>query len=292
MTPDEAITAVPEEPTENPSYQWPATREWMQRAQIDAMMATATLKPRPEISKIRQRMLTYATIDEETAESCIYTLRRLDPETKKPKYIQGPSIRLAEILTVCWRNMWAGAHTVANDGRKVTAQGICVDLENNVSMFSEVSRRITHKDGRPYSEDMQIVTAQACAAIAKRNAIFAVVPFALIRPVYQQIKDVLTGDVSTLETKRDKIFKRFYSMGVEKQQILGVLGKESAESVDMEDLTLLIGLGTAIRDKEITIEEAFAVAPEGEAETIPVKVKLRDKLLARRAAKQPKEDPK
>jgi hypothetical protein len=254
-------------------------------------IATARRYPRPELAKIRARMLSLATIDEETAESCIYTLKRWDAEAKEQKLIQGPSIRLAEILVVCWQHMRAGSRTIDNDGRKVTAQGICYDLENNVMQFSEVSRRITHRDGRPYSEDMQIVTAQACLAIAKRNAIFSVVPFALIKPVYQQIKNVLTGDVSTLQVKRDKIFKRFYAMGVDKERILNVLSKESVESVDMEDLGLLIGLGTSIKDKELTIEQAFSVKTEAEPEeeTIPAKMKLRDRLAARRAARQEEE---
>ena len=106
------------------------------------MIATSKRYPRPEIARIRQRMLTYATVDEETAESCIYTLKRWDAEAKQQKLIQGPSIRLAEILAVCWQNMRAGSRTIDNDGRKVTAQGVCFDMENNVQMYAEVSRRI------------------------------------------------------------------------------------------------------------------------------------------------------
>ena len=261
-----------------------AALEVMERAQIDVMIKTAKLYPRPEIAIIRQRMLSLATIDEETAESCIYTLKRWDKEAKENKLIQGPSIRLAEILTVCWQNLRAGARCVDNDGRKVTAQGLCFDAENNVMMFAEASRRITTKEGRPYSEDMQLATAMACCSIAKRNAVFQVVPFALIKPVYEEIKKVVTGNVSTLVTKRDKLFKRFYALGVEKERILGVIGRESLESVDLEDLALLIGLGTAIKDKEMSIEEAFAQDAEGEEEVTPVakRHKLRERLKARR----------
>lgn len=266
----------------------PAALEVMERAQIDVMIAAAQRRPRPEIAKIRQRMLSYATVDEETAESCIYTLKRWDAEAQEYKFIQGPSIRLAEILTVCWQNLRAGARTIDNDGRKVTAQGLCFDVENNVLMFAEVSRRITHKDGRTYSEDMQLVTAAACCSIAKRNAVFQVVPFALIKPVYEDIKKVVTGNVSTLTTKRDKVFKRFYSLGVDKEKILAVLGKESLESVDLEDVSLLIGLGTAIKDKELTIEEAFRIPGEEDQEEAgpPVKKKLRHRLETMRAQKK------
>jgi len=265
----------------------PAALEIMEHAQIKSMMDWAYSHPRPEIGKIRQRMLDDAIVDEETAESCIYTLKRRDRETGKDKLIQGPSIRLAEILTVRWQNLRAGARTVDNDGKKVTAHGICVDLQNNVSMFAEVSRRITHKDGSPYSEDMQLVTAAACCSIAKRNAVFQVVPFALIKPVYEEIKQVVTGNVSTLATKRDKIFKRFYSMGVDKERILGVLDKEAVESVNLEDLSLLIGLGTAIKDKELTVEEAFAIPSEEDEEKRGGRMRvIKERLAARRAQRE------
>lgn len=261
----------------------PAALEIMERAQIDVMIATSKKYPRPEIEKIRERVLSYATVDEETAESCIYTLKRRDRDTGEDKLIQGPSIRLAEIVAVCWQNMRAGSRTTDNDGRKVTAQGICFDMENNVQMFAEVSRRITNKHGHPYSEDMQIVTAQACNSIARRNAVFMVVPFALIKPAYGRILDVATGKASTLPVKRDKIFKRLYSMGVSKERILAVLGKESIESIDLEDIGLLVGLGTAIKDRELTVDEAFA-APAADDEA-PRKT-IHEKLAARKAARQ------
>ena len=279
------VEIVPNEP-ENPlTPVAPAALEVMERAQIDVMIATAKRYPRHEVAKIWERMKSLATADEETAESCIYTLKRWDGQEKKEKLIQGPSIRLAEILTVCWQNMWAGSRTIDNDGHKVTAQGQCFDLENNVRMFAEVSRRITHKDGRPYSEDMQIVTAQAANAIARRNAIFMVVPFALVKPVYQEILKVITGNASTLSTKRDKLFARFYAMGVSKAAILAVLGKEAVESVDLEDLGLLIGLGTAIKDKELSIEEVFTVSDADETAG-PEKARTLQAMVEKRRAEK------
>lgn len=261
----------------------PAALELMERAQIDTMIATAKRYPRPEIAKIRQRMLSLATVDEETAESCIYTLRRREKDSNDQKLIQGPSVRLAEILTISWGNLRAGARTIDNDGRKVTAQGFCFDLEANVAISAEVSRKIVDRNGRPYSEDMQIVTAQAGCAIARRNAIFQVIPFALIKPVYEQIKEVVTGNASTLAAKRDKVLKRFYGMGVDQQRILTALGKESVESIDLEDIATLVGLGTAIKDHEMTIEQAFAVEAD-EEEAVPAKATLKE--LARQRAER------
>lgn len=265
----------------------PSALEVMERTVLESMMQFAIEHPRPEIQRFRQEVLSRAIVDEETAEACIYTLKRWNAEEKKYVLIQGPSIRLAEFVATGYRNIRAAARVIDNDGRKVTAQGVCMDVENNVMMSAEVSRKISHKDGRPYTEDMQIVVGQAACAIAKRNAIFAVVPFGLIKPVFEEIKRVVTGNVSTLAAKRDKFFKRFYAMGVDKERILRVVGKEAIESVDLEDLSLLAGLGTAIKDKEITIEEAFSIPAEEAEEPPPVRrQKVRERLIARRAARR------
>ena len=114
-----------------------------------------------------------------------------------------------------------------------------------------------------------------------------VIPFALIKPVYEAVKATVTGNASTLQVKRDKVFKRFYSMGVNQDRILRVLGKENAESVDLEDIALLIGLGTAIKDKELTIEQAFSTDDDEET---PARSPLKERLAARRAARHPEKE--
>jgi hypothetical protein len=284
------VTTEPESPL---APMAPPALELMQRTEIDIQVSTAKKYPRPEMRQIRQRILSVATLDEETAQGCFYTLKRFDTRTQETKLIQGPSVRLAEIAVASYGNLRAGARVIDNDGRKITSQGVCFDLENDVMFSSEVQRRITGRDGRTFSEDMQIVTANAANAIAFRNAVFKVIPLALIGPVFEQCKLVATGGAATLVAKRDKVFKRFYSMGVDQDQILRVLGKESIDSVDLEDLASLIGLGTSIRDHEITVEEAFR--PPGAEEEAPVgatgRVKLRDRLAARRAERKAAEAP-
>lgn len=260
----------------------PAALEAMERAQVDVMIEAAVRKPRGELQRIRQKMLSFATIDEETAESCFYTLKRRDKETGKDKLIQGPSVRLSEIALVCYGNIRAGARVISNDGKKVVAQGVCFDVENNVLVTTETARRITSKMGRTFSEDMQIVTSNAACAIARRNAVFEVIPRALVNSVFEEVKKAATGGASTVSVKREKILKRFNGMGVSHAQILGVLEKETVESIGVEELELLIGLGTAIKDGTMTIDEAFAQPAEDEPERPP----LRERLAARREARK------
>jgi hypothetical protein len=262
----------------------PHALELIQAAEINQQIATAKRYPRPELAKIKSRMMSFACLDEETAESCFYTLRRQDRDGDS-KVIQGPSVRLAEIAVACYGNLRAASRIIDNDGRAITAQGVCHDLENNTLISVEVKRRITGRSGKTYSDDMQIVTGNAANSIAFRNAVFKVIPGALVDPVFEAAKRVAVGDATTLVARREKILKRFNSMGVDVARVLQAVGRETVEAIDLGDLETLIGIGTAIKGGDISIDEAF---PQ---KTAPASGKtgtdaLKDKLKAQ-AGQQP-----
>ncbi len=228
----------------------PQVVELVQRAEIDMQIATAKKYPR-DLARVKKKMLDFATLDEDTAESCFYSVPR------EGKTIQGPSVRLAEIAVACYGNLRAAARIVDNDGKTITSQGVCHDLESNTLISMEVKRRITTKVGKTYSEDMQVTAGNAANAISFRNAVFKVIPGALWKSVYDEARKVAVGDATTLTAKRDKFIKRLNSMGVQTSMILAKLEKTSIETIGLADLEILIGLGTAIKDGDISIEEAF-----------------------------------
>ncbi len=147
----------------------PSSLELIQRAEIDLQISTAKKYPR-DLARVKSKMISFATLDEETAESCFYTLPR------DGKTIQGPTVRLAEIAVACYTNLRAASRIISNDGRVITSQAACHDLENNTLISVEVQRRITTKQGKTYSEEMQVTAGNAANAIAFRNAVFKVVP--------------------------------------------------------------------------------------------------------------------
>jgi len=220
------------------------------RAETDTQITTAKRYPR-DFSLSKRKMLSLATLDEETAAGCFYKLNR------QGKTIEGPSVRMAEIAISCFGNIKAGARVIANDGKTITAQGFCHDLENNVAVSVEVKRRITDKAGKTYSEDMQVVTGNAACAIAFRNAAYKVVPMALIKPVYEAAKKCAVGDLKTLADRRTAALKYFSSLGVTEKQVLGYLGKTAVDGIDLADVENLIGLSTAIKEGSTTVDEAF-----------------------------------
>lgn len=225
--------------------------EAIQRAEIDMQVATAHRYPRAAISVIKKKMLDFATIDEETAESCFYSLPR------DGKTIQGPSVRLAEIAVACYGNLRAASRVISNDGRILTSQAACHDLENNNLVSVEVQRRITTKSGKTFSDDMVVTAGNAANSIAFRNAVFKVIPGAIYKPVYDAARQVAVGSASTLATKRVKVVARLNSMEVDTPRILARLQRPSVDDITLEDLEVLIGAGTAIRDGDTTVDEAF-----------------------------------
>lgn len=227
------------------------------RQEIDVQITTAKKYPR-SIQKFRQDAMTMATADTQIAGSCFYKLKRKNREGGEA-VIEGPSVRLAEIIASAWGNLRFGARIVSEDEKSVTAQGVAHDLEKNVCNVIEVSRRIVDRTGRRYSDDMIQVTKNAVCSIALRNAIFKTIPFTYAKQIYEQAKKVAVGDVKTLNERRQSMFEAFSKMGVSKEQILATLEKPSIEDVGLTEIETMIGIFTAIKDGDTTIEAQFGV---------------------------------
>jgi hypothetical protein len=228
----------------------PTALESIERANVDMQISTAKKFPR-SLARVKGRMMELATLDQETAESCFYKLNR------QGKSIEGPSIRLAEIAASSFGNIRYGARVIANDGKKITAQGFSHDLETNVYCAVEISRRITTRDGATYSEDMQIVTGNAACAIALRNAMFKVVPFALVKPIYEAAKSTAVGDIKTLAERRTRMLTKLAAMGIDAKRVCATVEKAGIEEIGLAELETLFGLYNAVKDGDQNVDEAF-----------------------------------
>lgn len=239
----------------------PSALEQITRGEIDTQVATAKRYPR-QIRTFTQRVLDMATLNQETAESCIYALPR------DGKTIEGPSVRLAELIIAAWGNIRVEGRVVADDGRFITARGTSLDLENNVAIAVEVQRRVTDKKGRRYKDDMIGVTGNAAISIALRNSSLKVVPKVFWWPAYLAARKVAVGDASTLVNRRAQMLAYFLKLGASNDKVFALLGVTAADDITLEHLATLKGLATAIKDGDTTVDEAFAPAT-----TTPLEVK-------------------
>lgn len=231
------------------------------RSEVDMQIATAKQYPR-DLPTVLNKIETYATMDTETAEDCFYALRRQGSDGEA-QAIEGLSVRMAEIIASAWGNLRVQTRIIGNDGRFITAQGVCHDLETNVAVSKEVKRRITTKAGRTFSDDMQVVTGNAAASIAFRNAVLAVVPKAVTKKVIASVKQVAMGKAIDLETSRQNAIANYAKAGVTEQMLFEYLGITKKEQIDKEMVFELKALWNAIKEGTTTVQETF-IKPQQE----------------------------
>ena len=227
------------------------TLEALNRSEIDMQIATAKKYPR-NITHSLSTIETLATLDKDVAASCFYTLPR------DGKTLSGPSVRMAEIVATAWGNLRVQSRIIANDGKIITAQGVCHDLETNMAASVEVKRKITNKYGQTFSEDMQVVTGNAACAIAFRNAVFKVVPAAYIKKSLDKARLLSVGEGKEFEEVRQDTIRWFESKGVAPKKLFDLLSIKSDKDITAEMVADLRGLVTAINEGTSTIEEIFA----------------------------------
>lgn len=171
---------------------------------------------------------------------------------------------MAEIIAGAWGNLRVQTRIIGNDGRKITAQAVCHDLETNFAVCKTVDRRITTKTGKTYSDDMQVVTGNAAASIAFRNAVLAVIPKAVTKRVINEVKKVALGQAIDVETSRKNCLANFAKAGVTEAMICQYLGIKTIADIDKERLFELRATWNAIREGTTTVQETF-VKPQLEA---------------------------
>lgn len=223
----------------------------IETASINSQITTAKAYPR-SLQVFKKRAIDMATLDEETAESCIY---------RRPvgggKFAEGMSVRMSEIVGASYGNLRVRATIVEQTERFVRARGEAIDLESNFASSSECIESTVKKDGTPYDERMRVVIAKSALSKARRDAMFQVVPRALAKPVENAVRSLLMGDTKTLENRRQLVVQWMSKLGIGSERVYAALGVKGDADLGVDQLETLTGIRTALRDSEITLDEAF-----------------------------------
>lgn len=241
------------------------------RAELDAQIVTARTYPR-SVRMAMDNIITYATLDEETAVECIYALKR----SGKP--IRGPSIRLAEILVNQWGNCRAQAMVVDTDriNKIITAEGIFHDLQTNSATRVRVQRRISDKNGRLFSDDMIVVTGNAACSIAKRNAVLAGIPKGVWRKALQACEEVIRGNVKTMSEQRDRALSALAHFGLSHDQVFALMEVGGLEDLTLDDISTLRVIYTSLKNGDQTVEDLMrSIEPEKPQRVTPLTAKAK-----------------
>jgi hypothetical protein len=228
----------------------------LEKASIDMQIATAHQYPR-SMSIFKKRAIDIATIDEDTAQSCIYRRPVGKDKSGKQEFAEGMSVRMAEIVGASYGNLRVAARILSQTERQIVAQGIAHDLESNFMASSEVVECTVDRNGRPFNERMRAVIAKAALAKARRDATFQVVPKALCKPVENAVRALLFGEDKPIAKRRAAAMEWASKLGIEVSRVFLALGVTGADDIGVEQLETLTGIKTALRDGEITIDDAF-----------------------------------
>ena len=254
--------------------------EAINRSEIDIQIATAKRYPR-DIEQAKKRIMELATQDKDIAYNCFYHLERT--ENKKDEHgqwrdvkvvIEGLSVRMAEIIATCWGNLRCASRIIGNDGKMITAQGVCHDLETNVAVSVENKRSILYSSGKTYSQDMQVVTGNAVSSIAFRNAVLKVVPKVVIGDIITSIQNKAREQINQRgipDQWRDCV-AAFQKMGVKEDMLLEWLGEgRTRADIVADDIMRLGGVYTAINEGTTTVAETFTKPKEQKAQAVEAK---------------------
>jgi hypothetical protein len=221
------------------------------RAELDQQIVTARANPR-SIKRFVTECLDLACLSEEVASECYFILPR------GGKKIEGPAVRLAEIVQYSWGNSQSGSQVIDEGEEFVTAQGVFYDMERNNRVTSIVKRRIIDSNGRRFNIDMIGVTGQAACSIARRNAIFQGIPKALWNNIYLAARKCAAGNIKSLVTNRSDALSYLARKGVTEATVIAALGVGGIEDIGLDELATIRGMITAIKDEGVTVEDAFA----------------------------------
>jgi hypothetical protein len=236
------------------------------RAEIDVQIATAH-KYRRSITSVQRQIETFATLDAETATSCFFRKpqreKKKDPKTGREAwvdgYIEGPSIRFAEIVMQAWGNGRVASRVTDQTATEIEATGVFHDLESNVAWAKSVRVPIVGANGAKFPGHLITTLGNAAASKAIRNAIFAGVPRGIWNRGYQAALLAAKGELKTLPERRKALFAKATEENISQAEIFAMLGVKGEADIDIDKLFDAAALLTAIRDGEATIAELIAI---------------------------------
>lgn len=253
-----------------------------QEAQVKARYVMAIRRPR-NLDQVRDRML-------EEAKRPAFASRAIFKVERGGEDIRGPSIRMAEALVQAMGNIHSQVSVIYDDADKVILNIVVTDLETNAIFedeqvilkrverrFVEAGRRIfgeriTSKKKKTFiveaTEDDLFNKVNAWKSKAIRTAALRLVPRQLVDDILAKCRETtLEEDTKQLPQARAKMVAWFTEAGIS-EEILGQYLGYSPTQATAQDLGRLRELATAIREQEVTFDEALA---EARAKRTPAK---------------------
>lgn len=236
---------------------------------LDVMLDVARRSPR-NLEIVLAVAKQEIAIVPELAKRCYYSIPFNDKDSDSKKMVEGPSIKLANIVSRLFKNCVVSGRIVEDEPSRVKVEGLCYDLENNVLRTApiSVSKTYVQKGGKGlkfFPADQLNRQVQAGISKGVRNAVFNVVPTWLVDQCFQYAKHLVLNPPAkqgvTVKSIQQRImdakalFKKDYK--VTDAEIDKLILERFDGQDDNSVLVGLIGLDTALQEKQTTVDEAF-----------------------------------
>ena len=229
---DEQSTAVPVMPKAGPPdiiFQGDSDQfAVMVRNELDIQIATGKDYPRDPIQSMEDSIASIIGC-EGLAEECIYSL------PKAGTNIQGPSIRMAEVVAYHWQNLRIHCRFIGEFEKHVEVEGCGMDLQNNIGATCPVRRGIIDKYGKRYKPDVIATTVAAAMKIAYRNVVFTLCPPHITHTIYRAVKLHAVGDLKDLPKRWKKATVKWLTLGITEKMLLAHLEIDSSGKPTIAD---------------------------------------------------------
>jgi len=189
------------------------------------------------------------------AEDALYAYPRGD-ET-----IEGPSIRLAEVLARHWGNMSSGIQELAQHGNMSDVEAFCWDLQTNNrwSVKFVVPHFRDTKNGRKPLRDGRDVYEMVANLGSRRlrACILRAIPGDIVDEAVNECKKTIQTNAGPLSERIAKAIERFGVIGVPKESLVKFVG-HNLEACKEPELRRLASAYNAIKDGFSTKESIFS----------------------------------
>lgn len=249
----------------------PTTMEVIAKAELDTQIVTAKRFPR-DLQKFFHTAETLATQSPEIAAQMAYAKPVGGGQTA-----EGPSVRLAEIVMASYGNIRAQAMVISIGQTEIVVRGMAHDLENNTAASVDVVKSIIKRDGKRYGPEQVSVMCAAACSIARRNAIFEVVPRALVAGIIEKARKVAAGTEKDLPTRRKALLEWLCKHGLTRQQIYQWMEVSGEDAVTLDHMAKLHGLIQSCKEDGTSFADAIKDASQQRSSADSIAAKPQEK---------------
>jgi regulator of replication initiation timing len=176
--------------------------------------------------------------------------------------VEGPSIRMAEVLARCWGNCRVGITIQYQDADKTEARAYAYDLQTNYMIdqdFTVPHKRTTRKGVQRLTDERDI--RELVSNIGSRHlrgCILRLIPSDIVDDAEQQVKQTLISTDVPIGEQIKKMIKAFNELGVKVEHLEKRLGHNMDATIPQEIVTLK-SIWKSIKDGMAKREDFFEI---------------------------------